>query len=123
MKKKILIVVGTRPELLKVAKLYLDLKKVKKFKTYICISGQHTNLMNQSLKIFNIKPDIHFKINVKNRSLSGLTNIIMEKVNIALKKIKPDILIVHGDTVTTYSSALSGFYLKIPIFIPFLANL
>ncbi|MDC3175345.1 UDP-N-acetylglucosamine 2-epimerase (non-hydrolyzing) [Candidatus Pelagibacter sp.] len=115
MKKKILIVVGTRPELLKVAKLYLDLKKVKKFKTYICISGQHTNLMNQSLNIFNIKPDIHFKINVKNRSLSGLTNIIMEKVNIALKKIKPDILIVHGDTVTTYSSALSGFYLKIPI--------
>lgn len=115
MKKKILIVVGTRPELLKVVKLYHNLKKVKKFKVYICISGQHTDLMSQSLKIFNIKPDINFKINIKKKLLFKITNIIMAKVNLALKKIKPDLLIVHGDTVTTYASALSAFYFKIPV--------
>jgi UDP-N-acetylglucosamine 2-epimerase (non-hydrolysing) len=115
MKKKILIIVGTRPELLKIASLYLDLKKDKNFNVALCVSGQHKSLMTQALNVFKIKPNFLLNLHIKNISLGFLTALISKKVNIVLKKYLPNLVIIHGDTATTYSSAMSAFYLNIPI--------
>jgi UDP-N-acetylglucosamine 2-epimerase (non-hydrolysing) len=115
MKKKILIIVGTRPEFLKIATLYLHLKKEKTFKVYLCLSGQHKNMISSSLRIFSITPDYIFNIYSKNNSLRKLTSLILKNSEVILKKIKPNLLIVQGDTVTTYSSSLSAFYQNIPV--------
>jgi UDP-N-acetylglucosamine 2-epimerase (non-hydrolysing) len=115
MKKKILLMVGTRPEFLKIICLYINLKKDKNFRVYFCISGQHKSMMKPLLKMFNIKPHHSANIKLVNASLSKLTSKILLNTDMILKKIKPDLLIVHGDTATTYSSSLSAFYQKIPI--------
>ena len=115
MKKKILLMVGTRPEFLKIICLYINLKKDKNFKVYFCISGQHKSMMKPLLKMFNIKPHHSANIKLVNTSLSKLTSKILLNTDLILKKIKPDLLIVHGDTATTYSSALSAFYQNIPV--------
>lgn len=115
MKKKILITVGTRPELLKVISLYFDLKKSKYFNVYLYFSGQHRELISELSKMFKIKPDFLSRIKIINNSLTNLTSLISKNTDRILKKVKPDLVIVHGDTATTYSTTLSAFYQNIPV--------
>jgi UDP-N-acetylglucosamine 2-epimerase (non-hydrolysing) len=115
MKKKILITVGTRPELLKVISLYFELKKNKSFNVYLYFSGQHRELISELSKMFQIKPDFLSRIKITNNSLNNLTSVITKNADRIIKKTKPDLVIVHGDTATTYSTALAAFYQNIPV--------
>lgn len=113
--KKILIIFGTRPEAIKLAKLIKILKKNKKFNVKVCVTGQHNEMLHQVLKLFKIKPDYNFKVMKTNQSLNLLGSKILEKVNTVLIKYRPDILLVHGDTTTAYISSLAAFQNKVKI--------
>lgn len=114
--KKIMIVCGTRPEAIKLAPLYITLKKNhKKIKTLFCATGQHQLMLNQVLNFFDIKPDYNLKVMKKKQSLSEVTKSIMSKLEKILIKTKPDLVIVHGDTMTTFTASLSAFFLKIKV--------
>ena len=115
MTKKILIAFGTRPEAIKLAKLVDLLKKKNLFDIKVCISGQHTEMLQQVLKLFKIKPDYNFKVMKTNQSLNSLASKILEKMNKVLIKYKPNILLVHGDTTTAYVSSLAAFQNKVKI--------
>ena len=115
MSKKILIIFGTRPEAIKLAKLIDLLKKNKKFEVKICVTGQHEQMLNQVLRLFKIKPNYNFKVMKTNQSLNLLGSKILEKVNNILIKYKPDIALVHGDTTTAYISSLAAFQNKVKI--------
>ncbi len=113
---KIMIVCGTRPEAIKLAPLYLSLKKNhKKVKTLFCATGQHQEMLEQVLKFFKIKPDYNLKVMKKKQSLSDLSKLIMSKLEKVLIITKPDLIIVHGDTITTFIASLSAFYMKIKV--------
>jgi UDP-N-acetylglucosamine 2-epimerase (non-hydrolysing) len=112
---KALVVVGTRPDAIKMAPLFLELKKNRKFDTYLCSSGQHLQLLNQAMEIFGIKPDFELKSMTENQSLSGLTTNLLYKFTDLYSEVKPDLVLVHGDTSTAFVGALSAFYLNIPI--------
>lgn len=115
MTKKILIAFGTRPEAIKLAKLVDLLKKKNLFDIKVCVSGQHTEMLQQVLKLFKIKPDYNFKVMKTNQSLNSLASKILEKMNRVLIKYKPNILLVHGDTTTAYVSSLAAFQNKVKI--------
>lgn len=115
-KKKIMLVFGTRPEAIKMAPLVHALKaKPDQFETIVCVTAQHRQMLDQVLKIFEIKPDIDLNLMKPSQDLSTLTaNIIIE-----MKKVfslhQPDIVLVHGDTTTTLATAMTGFYSAIPV--------
>jgi UDP-N-acetylglucosamine 2-epimerase (non-hydrolysing) len=115
-KKKIMLVFGTRPEAIKMAPLVYALKaKPDQFETIVCVTAQHRQMLDQVLKIFEIKPDIDLNLMKPSQDLSTLTaNIIIE-----MKKVfslhQPDIVLVHGDTTTTLATAMTGFYSAIPV--------
>lgn len=114
--KKILLIFGTRPEAIKMAPLFLELKKYpKKFNVIVCVTAQHREMLDQVLYFFNIVPDIDLNIMIKEQSLSQLTSNILLSINNVLLKEKPDILLIHGDTSTTFASALSAFYLGVDV--------
>jgi UDP-N-acetylglucosamine 2-epimerase (non-hydrolysing) len=111
--RKILLIFGTRPEAIKMASIIKELKKNKKFFNFkICITGQHKKMLKQVLEFFEIKP--HFNINVmqKNQSLESLTSKILTRTSNIIKKIKPDLVLVHGDTTSTLASSLACYYNK-----------
>jgi UDP-N-acetylglucosamine 2-epimerase (non-hydrolysing) len=112
---KFMIVAGTRPDAIKMAPLYLELKDNPKFQTYICASGQHSQLLAQALEIFEIKPDFDLKVMTENQSLTGLTIRLLENFSNLFSKIMPDLILVHGDTTTAFAGALAAFYLGIPV--------
>jgi len=107
---KVMFIFGTRPEAIKLAPL---IKKLNR--SIICVTGQHKEMLQQVLKIFNIKPKYNLNIMKKNQTLFNITFNILLKLENILKKEKPDIVIVQGDTTTTFVASLSAFYLKIPI--------
>lgn len=116
MRKKVFIVIGTRPEAIKMVPIIAQLIKNKKFfETKICITQQHKELVNSILKFFNINPDFKLNIMRDNQDLSYITYSILNKINPILKDNKPDYAIVHGDTSTTFATALSCFYNKIKL--------
>ena len=108
--KKIMIVFGTRPEAIKMAPLVKEIQKHKKFKTIICVTGQHHEMLNQVLSAFNIEPDYNLEIMKEKQSLSDITANILQKIEDVLDIEKPDIVLVHGDTSTTFAIGLSCFY-------------
>jgi UDP-N-acetylglucosamine 2-epimerase (non-hydrolysing) len=114
-KNKALVVVGTRPDAIKMAPLFVEFKKNQNFDTYLCSSGQHLQLLNQALDIFDLKPDFELKAMIENQSLSGLTTNLLNKFTDLYSEIKPDLVLVHGDTSTAFVGALSAFYLNIPV--------
>jgi len=114
-KVKTLIVVGTRPDAIKMAPLYLEFRKNHKFETLLCSSGQHLQLLNQALEIFDMRPDFELKSMTENQSLADLTSSLLNKFTDLYTEIRPDIVFVHGDTTTAFIGALSAFYLNIPI--------
>lgn len=113
--KKIIIFVGTRPEAIKLAPIILELKKFPKIKAIICSTGQHTDLLKETLKVFGITCDYDLQVMQPGQTLSSLTRKIMKGVDDIINKIKPDLAIVHGDTTTCFGAALSCFYNKVKV--------
>lgn len=112
MKKRLLMVFGTRPEAIKMAPLALTLKKNKKINFKICITSQHKQMLYQVLNFFNIKPDYDLKVMRRSQSLSSLTSKIILSLEPIFAEFKPDMVIVHGDTTTTLSASLAAYYHK-----------
>ncbi len=111
---KVLISVGTRPEVIKMMPILIELKK-RKINIFFLYTGQHRDLARPLFDYFNIYPDIDLDIMKKNQSISYITASILTKIEKILIKEKPDIVLVHGDTSTTFVSALAAFYQKIPV--------
>lgn len=113
--KHILIIAGTRPEVLKLAPLYTKLKSYNRFKVTFCLSGQHKELLTGLIELFNITPEINLEVMTSGQSLASLTSKIIEKFDTVLKEQKPDAVIVHGDTTTAMAASLAAFYNQIKI--------
>ena len=116
MKKKILIIFGTRPEAIKVFPVINELNKNKKyFDLKICLTGQHKQMLNQVLDFFEIKPHININVMRKNQNLEELTSNIITKISSVIKKIKPDLVLVHGDTTSSFAASIASFYNKVKV--------
>jgi UDP-N-acetylglucosamine 2-epimerase (non-hydrolysing) len=113
-KPKIICVVGTRPEAIKMAPIILELQKSKWCFPIVLATSQHNELLYNTLKIFNILPDFNLKIMKKNQNLEDLTSNLIKKVSNFFKKMKPDLVLAQGDTTTVMTTALCCFYEKIP---------
>ena len=113
--KKIMLVFGTRPEAIKMCPLVNELKKRKTIKTIVCVTGQHRQMLEQVLKAFNVNPDYDLSIMKEKQTLFDITAGILEKIKNVLENEKPDTVLVHGDTTTTFAAALACFYLQIPV--------
>ncbi len=114
-KIKVMLVFGTRPEAVKMAPLVLELQKNASFDVKVCVTAQHRQMLDQVLGIFGIAPDYDLDIMKTSQSLSYITTGVLEGVDGVLQKEKPDIVLVHGDTTTTFAAALSAFYAQIPV--------
>ena len=112
---KILFIFGTRPEAIKLAPVITLFKQEESFVTKVCITSQHKEMLKQVLDLYNIIPDYDLDVMEKNQSLEDLTNTILAKLNPILNNEKPDVVLVHGDTTTTFASSLAAFYKKISI--------
>lgn len=115
MRKKVFLVFGTRPEAIKMAPLAKKLAEDDRFETKVVVTGQHREMLDQVLRAFAIVPDYDLNIMHQGQTLSEITSRVLEKLTTILQKERPDILLVHGDTTTTFSAALSAFYQQIPI--------
>jgi UDP-N-acetylglucosamine 2-epimerase (non-hydrolysing) len=113
--KKVMLVFGTRPEAIKMCPLIKELKKRKNIHTIVCVTGQHRQMLDQVLRAFNVVPDYDLAIMKESQSLFDVTTNIMTRIKNVLEKVRPDICLVHGDTSTTFATALSCFYLQIPV--------
>ncbi len=113
--KKVLFVFGTRPEAIKMLPLFLEFKNSAFFYPVICLTGQHKELLDQVLDIFNVKPEYNLSIMKKNQDLFSITSDILLNLKDILGIEKPDLVMVHGDTTTSMAAALSSFYLNIPV--------
>lgn len=108
--KKILFIFGTRPEAIKLASVILFLKDSKKYIVEICVTGQHRQMLDQVLSLFNLMPDYDIDLMKTNQDLYDVTANALLGIRDVIKKSKPDLIFVHGDTTTTLSGALAGFY-------------
>ncbi len=116
MMKKILIVFGTRPEAIKMVPVIKELKKhPNKFDVRVCITAQHREMLDQVINIFNIKPDYDLNIMQPNQDLFDITSRTLLKMKDVLTSSKPDLVMVHGDTTTSTTAALSAYYFQIPV--------
>lgn len=113
--KKVLVIFGTRPEAIKMCPLVIELKSRSQLETLVCVTGQHKQMLNQVLDVFGIVPDYDLAIMKENQTLFDVTNSILENVRGVLLGEKPDLVLVHGDTTTAFTSALASFYLQIPV--------
>ena len=113
--KKIMLVFGTRPEAIKMCPLVNELKNRKEFNVKVCVTGQHREMLKQVLDVCNVEPDFNLDIMKEKQTLFDVTTNILEKIKSVLEMEKPDLVLVHGDTSTTFVSALASFYLHIPV--------
>lgn len=114
--KKILIVIGTRPEAIKMAPLIKELKKrANYFSVTVCSTGQHKNMLDQVLKFFEIEPDYDFKLMSPGQDLFDVTSSVIIEIKKIISKVNPELILVHGDTTTAFASALGGFYSHVPV--------
>jgi UDP-N-acetylglucosamine 2-epimerase (non-hydrolysing) len=113
--KKVMLVFGTRPEAIKMCPLVKELKTRKNIETLVCVTGQHREMLHQVLDCFQVVPDYDLDIMKSKQTLFDVTISILEKLKAVLEKEKPDVVLVHGDTTTTFGSALACFYLQIPV--------
>lgn len=111
-----MVVFGTRPEAIKMSPLILQLKKQsEKFETMTVVTAQHRQMLDQVLQTFNIEPDIDLNIMRKQQTLTDITVKILNQLDKLLKEVKPDIILVHGDTTTTFATSLAAFYNQVRI--------
>ncbi len=115
-KKKVLVVFGTRPETIKMAPVIKELEKAaSKFELIICVTGQHRHILDQMLSIFNIRPHVDLNLMQDNQSLSSLTSRAVLAVSKVIEEKQPDICLVQGDTTTAMVAGLASFYYKVPV--------
>lgn len=113
--KKVMLVFGTRPEAIKMCPLVNELKKSDTMKTIVCVTGQHRQMLDQVLHVFNVIPDYDLSIMKDKQTLFDVTTNILNGIKEVLEETKPDVVLVHGDTSTTFVTALACFYLQIPV--------
>lgn len=113
--KKVMLVFGTRPEAIKMCPLVNELKTRKQLETVVCVTGQHRQLLDQVLEAFQVEPDYDLSIMKDRQTLFDVTTNILNKIKEVLEKEKPNVVLVHGDTSTTFVTALACFYLQIPV--------
>lgn len=113
--KKVMIVFGTRPEAIKMCPLVNELKERKHLNTVVCVTGQHRQMLDMVLQAFEISPDYDLSIMKEQQTLFDVTTNILNRIKGVLESEKPDIVLVHGDTSTTFVTALACFYLQIPV--------
>jgi len=113
--KKILIVFGTRPEAIKMCPLVLELQKRDFFKTAVCVTGQHRQMLDQALDFFKISPDYDLSVMKEKQTLFDITTGVLNGLHQVYESEEPDAVLVHGDTPTTFAAALAAFYMKIPV--------
>ena len=114
--KKVMLVFGTRPEAIKMAPLVKEFQKQKeRIETVVCVTGQHREMLDQVLEIFDIKPDYDLNIMKQGQDLYDVTARVLTGMREVLKEVKPDVVLVHGDTTTSTAAALATFYQQIPV--------
>ena len=113
--KKIMLVFGTRPEAIKMCPLVNELKTRENIKTVVCVTGQHRQMLDQVLETFGVVPDYDLSIMKDRQTLFDVTTNILNGIKGVLEEVKPDVVLVHGDTSTTFVTALACFYLHIPV--------
>ncbi len=113
--KTIMLVFGTRPEAIKMCPLVNELKTRKGIKTVVCVTGQHREMLKQVLDTFHVVPDYDLGIMKKEQTLFDITSGVLNKIREVLLEVRPDVVLVHGDTSTTFAAALACFYLQIPV--------
>lgn len=113
--KKIMLVFGTRPEAIKMCPLVNELKSRENIKTIVCVTGQHREMLDQVLEVFRVIPDYDLSVMKEKQTLFDITSNILTKIKIVLEEERPDIVLVHGDTSTTFATALACFYLHISV--------
>lgn len=112
---KVMTIFGTRPEAIKMAPLVKELESRKEIKSIVCVTAQHREMLDQVLNIFKIKPDYDLNIMKQGQSLSEITSRVLLGLEEVIKKEEPNIILVHGDTTTTFAGALAAFYNKVDI--------
>ena len=113
--KKVMVIFGTRPEAIKMCPLVCELKSRKEIQTVVCVTGQHRQMLDQVLKAFSVEPDYDLCIMKSGQTLFDITTAILNGIAGVLDEVKPDVVLVHGDTSTTFVAALACFYKQIPI--------
>ena len=113
--KTVMLVFGTRPEAIKMCPLVKELKDRKNINTVVCVTGQHRQMLNQVLDAFNVVPDYDLSVMKEKQTLFDITISILDKIKAVLEEVKPDVVLVHGDTSTTFVTALACFYMQIPV--------
>lgn len=113
--KTIMLVFGTRPEAIKMCPLVNELKKRENIKTVVCVTGQHREMLQQVLDVFDVVPDYNLNIMKDKQTLFDVTTNILNKIKGVLEEVQPDVVLVHGDTSTTFVTALACFYMQIPV--------
>ena len=113
--KKIMLVFGTRPEAIKMCPLVNELKTRKNVETVVCVTGQHRQMLDQVLDAFHVVPDYDLSIMKDKQTLFDITTNILNRIKEVLEEVRPDVVLVHGDTSTTFVTALACFYLQIPV--------
>lgn len=115
MNKNVMVVFGTRPEAIKMCPLVKELKTRDNLDTTVCVTGQHREMLNQVLDAFDVVPDYNLSIMKEEQTLFDVTINILEKMKNVLEEVNPDVVLVHGDTSTTFVTSLACFYLQIPV--------
>ena len=113
--KKVMLVFGTRPEAIKMCPLVNELKTRKNIETVVCVTGQHRQMLDQVLDAFGVIPDYDLSIMKQGQTLFDITAGILNRIKEVLEDVKPDVVLVHGDTSTTFVTALACFYMQIPV--------
>ncbi|HEL1617689.1 TPA: UDP-N-acetylglucosamine 2-epimerase (non-hydrolyzing) [Streptococcus suis] len=113
--KKVMLVFGTRPEAIKMCPLVNVLKQNTELETVVCVTGQHREMLQQVLEVFKVTPDYDLDIMKEGQTLYSITTSILDKIKSVLEKEKPDIVLVHGDTSTTFATSLAAFYSGIKV--------
>ena len=113
--KKILLVFGTRPEAIKMCPLVIELKRELKLQTVVCLTGQHREMLLQIMETFQIKADYDLNIMKSQQTLCDISREILAGLEKIISREKPDLILVHGDTSTSFIASLTGFYMGIPV--------
>ena len=113
--KTVLLIFGTRPEAIKMCPLVNELKTRKDIRTLVCVTGQHRQMLDQVLNVFQVEPDFDLSVMQDKQTLFDITANVLLKIKAVLEQVHPDIALVHGDTTTTFAAALACFYLQIPV--------
>lgn len=112
---KVMVVFGTRPEAIKMCPVVKELQKHEAIKTVVCVSGQHKEMLQQVLDVFEVVPQYNLEVMKPQQTLFDITILVLEKMKEVLERERPDLVLVHGDTTTAYAAALASFYLHIPV--------